>query len=139
MLPKLMLELGTEAKEYYMQTAYAAKVIANAFIHKSIDEDVPINKTLLAWLVAVANDFHIQKYGCCLISEQPEEINNEIVIPSLSYHYTYVSRYKPIEKLIYATQPRNPLKKRIAYFPPSNDPKIMDSIQSAWENYLHQI
>lgn len=139
MLHKLMLELITKSQEYYMPTSYAAKIIANAFILKSIQEDVPVSKTLLAWLVAVANDFHKEKYGRFLIGEQPEEINDEIVIPSLSYHYRCVSRYAPIDKFIYATQPRNPFRKRIAYFPPSNSFEIADSIQSAWENYIRQI
>ncbi|MBD5584443.1 MAG: hypothetical protein HDQ88_05125 [Clostridia bacterium] len=139
MLQKLMLELTTRSQEYYMPTSYAAKVIANAFILKSLQEDVPVSKTLLAWLVAVANDFHHKKYGRFLISEQPEEINDEIVIPSLSYHYGNVSRYAPIEKFIYATQTRNPFRKRIAYFPPSSSFEIADSIQSAWDNYVKQI
>lgn len=139
MLHKLMLTLTTKTEEYYMPTTYAATVIANAFIRKSINEDIPVNKGILAWLVAVANHNHKEKYGRYLISEQPEEINDEIVIPTLSYKYLGTPKTKPIEQFIYATKPSHPFEKRIAYFPPSNSYQVTDSINSAWHNFLTQL
>ena len=139
MLHKLMLELTTDAQEFYMPTTYAATVIANAFIRKSISEDVPINKSILAWLVAVANHDHKKKYGRYLISEQPEEINDEIVIPSLSYKYISTPGTKPIDRFIYASKPKTPFERRVAYFPPSGSYQVTVSSNSAWHNFLVQL
>lgn len=139
MLQKLLLGLTTDGQELHMQTAYSAKVIANQFIRKSINEDIPINKTALIWLVAAANMEYKEKFGRALISEQPEKINDEIIIPTLSYHYNQIPRSHVIDHFIYSTQSPKSKIKKIAYFPPSHSFEINYAIDSAWTNLLQYV
>lgn len=139
MLQKLLLGLTTDGQEIHMQTAYSAKVIANQFIKKSVNDNVPINKTILIWLVAAADMEHKEKFGRALISEKPERINDEIIIPTLSYHYNQIPRSHVIDRFIYTAQsPKNKIKK-IAYFPPSSSFEINYAIDSAWTNLLQHV
>lgn len=117
----------TKIEPLVMQTAFPAATVANAILRKSFREKLYLNKSMLMYIILVADSIHVNRTGMRLISEVPE--GN--IITSLAYYYGSTPDHECIEK--YITSAGRGLCP-IAYVPEER-PLVYDAINTAWSQY----